>query len=61
MVVRHKGQLSSIFDLPAEGAQGTNIGVLSFLVYVNSCGFPFSDMMQCFNHEHKGKIEGTLP
>ena len=55
MVVRHKGILSEIFDTPGGGAQGTNIGILSFLVTVNSCGVPLDEMMDCLEHEHAEK------
>ena len=58
MVFRHRGKLSDFYDLPAGGAQGTNIGILNFLVYVNSCGVPFDKMMECLNHEHKEKYIG---
>ena len=53
MIVRHKEEISSIFDCPGGGAQGTNLGILSFLVYVNSCGVPLEKMLQCLDHEHK--------
>ena len=58
MAVRHKGQVSDMYDLPAGSAQGTNLGILSFLVYVNSCGVPFDKMMECIQHEHKEKYIG---
>ena len=58
MAVRHKNKISQIFDIPAGGAQGTNLGILSFLVYVNSCGVPFDEMMSCMEHEHKEKYIG---
>ena len=58
MKIRHKGHISDIFDLPGSGAQGTNIGILSFLCYVNSCGVPFNQMMKCFEHDHKEKYIG---
>ena len=47
-----------MFDLPAGGAQGTNLGVLSFLVYINSCGVPLEKMMDCLEHEHKEQYIG---
>lgn len=58
MAVRHKGQTSSIFECPGGGAQGTNIGILNFLTYVNSCGVPFNKILECINHEHKEKYIG---
>lgn len=58
MIVRHGGKFSSVYDLPAGGAQGTNLGVLSFLVYINSCGVSFDKMADCLNHEHKEKYIG---
>ena len=58
IVVRHKGVLSEVFDTPGGGAQGTNIGILSFLVTVNSCGVPLDKMMNCLEHEHAEKYVG---
>ena len=58
MVVRHQGQMSGIYDLPGGGAQGTNIGILNFLVNINSCGVPFDKMVECLRHEHKGQYVG---
>ena len=53
MKVRHKGDISDTFELPGSGPQGTNLGVLSFIVYVNSCGVPLDNILDCLNHEHK--------
>ena len=39
MVLRYKGELSSIKDLPGGGPQGTLLGLLLFLVYINEVGF----------------------
>ena len=50
--------MSSVFDIPGGGAQGTNLGVLSFLVYINSCGVPFEKMADCLEHEHKEQYIG---
>ena len=47
-----------MYDLPVDGAQGTNIGVLSFLVDINFCGVPFDKMMNCLEHEHKEQYIG---
>ena len=58
MIVRHQGQMSGVYDLPGGGPQGTNIGILNFLVYVNSCGVPFDEIMDCLNHEHKEQYVG---
>ena len=58
MIVRHQGQMSGVYDLPGGGPQGTNIGILNFLVYVNSCGVPFDEIMNCLNHEHKEQYVG---
>ena len=58
MVVRHKGHTSKMYELPGGGAQGTNLGILNFLVYINSCGVPFDQMMDCLEHEHKEKYFG---
>ena len=52
------GKISKIFQIPGGGAQGTNIGILNFLVYVNSCGVPFDKMMDCLEHEHKEQYLG---
>ena len=60
MVVRHNNKISSVYDLPAGGAQGTNLGVLTFLVYVNSYGVPFDKMIECIEHEHKETKELPL-
>ena len=50
--------MSGIYDLPGGGAQGTNIGILNFLVYINSCGVPFDKMVECLQHEHKEQYVG---
>ena len=39
MIVRYKGQQSSIKDLPGGGPQGTLLGLLLFLVLINDAGF----------------------
>ena len=36
MVVRHKGETSAIMSLPGSCGQGTNLGILSYLVNMNS-------------------------
>ena len=46
MIVRHNGSSSSIVDLPGGGPQGTNLGILNFLVYVNSCGMSLSHLAE---------------
>ena len=58
MIVRHKGHASKVYELPGGGAQGTNLGILNFLVYINSCGVPFDKMMDCLQHEHKEQYIG---
>ena len=45
MVVRHKGTSSKTYSLPGSSAQGTNLGILSYLVNINSCGVPLEDIM----------------
>ena len=39
MVVRYKGEVSSIKELPGGGPQGALLGLLLFLVLVNDIGF----------------------
>ena len=39
MVLRYKGKMSSIKDLPGGGPQGTLLGLLLFLVLINDAGF----------------------
>ena len=39
MLVRYKGKLSSIKNLPGGGPQGTLLGLLLFLVLINDVGF----------------------
>ena len=39
MVLRYKGEVSSLKDLPGGGPQGTLLGLLLFLVYINEAGF----------------------
>ena len=58
MRVRHKGETSKTYDLPGSGPQGTNIGILSFVVYLNSCGVPLDGMLDCIFHEHKEQYLG---
>lgn len=55
---RHKGATTGFHDCPGGGAQGTNFGILNFLTYVNSCGVPFSKMLDCLEHEHREKYIG---
>ena len=58
LIVRHNGHNSKVYDLPGGGPQGTNLGILNFLVYINSCGVPFEKMMECIQHEHKEQYFG---
>ena len=46
MVVRHKGKTSAIMSLPGSCGQGTNLGILSYLVNINSCGLPMDDIVK---------------
>ena len=46
MVVRHRGVNSSKMSLPGSCGQGTNLGILSYLVNINSCGLPLEEIMQ---------------
>ena len=56
MIVSHNGEKSNEFDLPSGSGQGTNLGILSFLVYVNSCGVPLDDMIKCVCGPHTGEL-----
>ena len=38
MAVRNKGSISEQFEMPGGGPQGTNLGILAYLVNINSCG-----------------------
>ena len=40
MVVRYKGAMSGLKELPGGGPQGTLLGLLLFLVLINDVGFP---------------------
>ena len=44
------------FHLPAGGCQGTNLGILNFLVTVNSCGIPMKDIIDCVCSNHPGPL-----
>ena len=46
MVVRHKGETSAIMSLPGSCGQGTNLGILSYLVNIDSCGLPMDDIVK---------------
>ena len=39
MVVRYKGKVSSIKNLPGGGPQGTLLGLFLFIILINDCGF----------------------
>ena len=39
MVIRYKGKLSSMKNLPGGGPQGTLLGLLLFIVLINDAGF----------------------
>ena len=56
MKVRHNGAFSDTFQLPAGGCQGTNLGILNFLVTVNSCGVSLKDMTDCLCNTHIGSL-----
>ena len=44
MVVRHKGETSDSHLVPGGSPQGTNLGILCYLVNINSCGVPFEEI-----------------
>ena len=44
MVVKHRGVISKVYNLPGGGPQGTNLGILSYLVNINSCGIPLESI-----------------
>ena len=57
MVVRHMGVTSECFDMHAGSPQGTNLGVLCYLVSINSCGVPLDSIedyiKNCINQVEK--------
>ena len=60
MIVRHNGAFSSLVELPGGGPQGTNLGVLNFLVYINSCGIPLSQLTDSISASLNGEIHHTI-
>ena len=44
MIVRHKGATSNSQEMPGGGPQGTNLGILIYLVNVNSCGVSLEEI-----------------
>ena len=47
MIVRHKEAVSETCDMYGGGPQGTNLGVLIYLVNINSCGISLDDIEKC--------------
>ena len=60
MIVQHNGASSSIFELPGGGPQGTNLGILNFLVYVNSCGVPLTHLADSLGSSLQEEIHHTI-
>ena len=60
MVVRHLGATSEIFDIPSGSPQGTNLGVLCYLVGINSCGVPL-DSIENFINNCVNEVERMHP
>ena len=50
MVVRHRGSISEEYEMPGGGPQGTNLGILLYLVNINSCGVPLESISNCINN-----------
>ena len=72
MVVRYKGETSSVKSLPGGGPQGALLGLLLFLVLVNDVGFDNQsndngELITCkkrlkkFNELHLKKLWMTWP
>jgi hypothetical protein len=56
MIVRHNGAISEEYNMPGGGAQGTNLGILSFLVDINSGGVSLEEIVKCICENHTGEI-----
>ena len=56
MIVRHNGAISDEYDIPGGGAQGTNLGILSYLVNINSGGVSLEEIIKCICGSHTGDI-----
>ena len=54
MVVRHKGVVSEECEMPGGGPQGTNLGILSYLVNINSLGVPLDVITNCVQNTLNG-------
>ena len=63
MVVRHKGSISKSCNMPGGGPQGTNLGILSYLVNINSCGAPLDSIVNCIQNilSEKENLHPVLP
>ena len=60
MVVKHIGVISKIHNLPGGGPQGTNLGILSYLVNINSCGVPLESIENIIHTSIRG-VENIHP
>ena len=56
MVVRYKGAMSGLKELPGGGPQGTLLGLLLFLVLINDVGFANYRRIILANKSQESKI-----
>ena len=56
MVVRHMGATSKECKMPGGGPQGTNLGILPYLLNINSCGV---SILNCVQNSTSQMTQGT--